>query len=360
MATVEPSVAFDFERLITPTRLAEFSQLVRGLAEQIGFPVSSRGWCYILEQAGLITKAHFDKVERWVNTARRRGMLPIDLVAEEVARRFKGIEVASEGSPVDMIEASLSGALNAEVSFGVDWWAGEDHYIQMVVEKVDLVTLFHPVCRKYHIPIANAAGWSSMLQRADYARRFEEAEQAGLKPVLMYCGDHDPDGLRISDTLRKNLRDLQDIEWKDGTPGYDPRKLNIVRFGLEYDFITEHGFTWIDNLITGSGRNLADPNHKNHGLPYVQNYLSDVGARKCEANVLVTLPDVARDLCREAIEAILGEDALQRFAARRQAMFDYVAEFRQLSGIDDAIYAARNITGSEGDLMEGKQWTITE
>ena len=85
----------------------------------------------------------------------------------------------------------------------------------MVVEKVDLISLFQPVCRDYKIPIANSKGWSSMLQRAEYARRFKEARDNGLQCVLLYCGDHDPDGLRIGEFLRKNLEDLNEITWGD-------------------------------------------------------------------------------------------------------------------------------------------------
>ena len=98
--------------------------------------------------------------------------------------------------------------------------------------------------------IANAKGWSSILQRAEYSRRFKEAEEMGLKCVLIYCGDHDPDGLRISDTIRKNLEQIQEVQWKDGTEGYDPSNLIIDRIGLNFDFIQSNGYTWIE--ITSS------------------------------------------------------------------------------------------------------------
>ena len=75
-----------------------------------------------------------------------------------------------------------------------------------------------------------------------------------------------PDGLRISEFIRKNLADLQYVEWEDGERGYNPEDLNITRFGLDAGFIKEHNLTWIENLITGSGKNLASPTHKNHHL----------------------------------------------------------------------------------------------
>src|SRR5262249_17222070 len=151
----------------------------------------------------------------------------------------------------------------------------EEYYTQMLVEKIDLVTLFQPVCKDYHIPVANCKGWQSILLRADYARRFKEAEERGLKCVLLYCGDFDPGGLLMSDRLRKNLEDLKRGRWGDGTEGYDPKDLEIVRFGLNYDFIEENNFTWIEGLETGGRRkgqitDLADPRHEHHKREYVQ------------------------------------------------------------------------------------------
>jgi hypothetical protein len=64
------------------------------------------------------------------------------------------------------------------------------------------------------------------------------------------------------------------------------------------------------------------PNHPNHRLPYVQDYLRQFGARKCEANAIVTTPNAARQLVRDAIEGVLGTDALERFATKRAELQD--------------------------------------
>lgn len=312
----------DFSQKFTQERLIEFAAEIKVLSDQIGFKVSSRGWGYLLEQAGFITKTEFDKVEKAINTCRKEGYLPVDFVAEEESRRFRGIEVPTEESIFESLKTALGAVLEDPTQdrlyagdrfYTPDWWEGEEYYIQMVVEKIDLVTLFTPVCNRYHIPIANAKGWSSILQRAEYARRFREAEERGLQCVLLYCGDHDPDGLRISDAIRQNLVQIQDIRWMDGEQGYDPSNLDIRRFGLNYDFITARDYTWIDNLITGSGGNLASPSHRNHYMSYVQDYLEQFGPRKCEANAVVTTPKAARTLCRDAIEDIVGTGARDRF-----------------------------------------------
>ena len=323
--------------------LEDFARALEELSDQIGFRLSSRGWCYQLEGFGLIDKAQFDKVERVINRCRGNGLLPVDFTAEEEGRQFSGVEDPEEETPPQFMRGYLEAALDCEEEYTPDWWEDEDFYIQLIVEKIDLKTLFQPICEEFHIPIATSKGWSSMLQRAEYARRFAEAEDKGLGCVLLYCGDHDPDGTRISDFLRKNLEDLQDIVWADGASGYDPTDLKIERFGLNYDFIDRYRLTWIDNLITGSKRDLASPGHPNHFLPYVQDYLATYGARKCEANALVVRPVEARQLVTLAIEDFLGPDARRRFEAKRQAIRAELYAFRQAHGLQGGIEEAIRI-----------------
>lgn len=331
----------DLSERIGKHDLHVFVEFINRTAEAIGFKVSSRGWGYILEQKGIITKDQFDKVEALINRCRKRGLLPVDFVAEESSRAFHEIHHPTEATMHDHIESWLNAAYNCDDYYHPNWWDGEEYYIQMLVEKIDLVTLFQPICAEYHIPIANSKGWSSILQRAEYTNRFKAAEDKGLKCVLLYCGDHDPDGLRISDTIRKNLDDIADIYWIDGDTGYDPQDLIIDRFGLNYDFIIQNKLTWIDNLITGSGKDLADPRHPNYNLPYNRLYRNKVGIRKCEANSVVIVPEMGRELCRKAIIKYLGADALRRFRAKkervRDQIYDIMAEIEIKEPIERAI-----------------------
>lgn len=73
------------------------------------------------------------------------------------------------------------------------------------------------------------------------------------------------------------------------------------------------------------GLNKRGHPHPNFKLPYLQDYLRRYGVRKCEANAIVTTPDAARQLVRDAIESIIG-DARARFAAKREAVQSRYAE----------------------------------
>ena len=354
---------YDLTKKATRKRLIEFAEELKEISDKVGFKQSARGWSYQLEVEGLITKAEFDKVENLINNCRRKGILPIDFTAEEQGRQFDGVETPDTDTPIEDLRYWIENTLTTEDRYGVDWWAGEEYYIQMVVEKIDLKTLFEPQCREYHIPIATSSGWSSMMQRAIYAKRFKWAEERGLKPLLLYCGNFDPDGLRISEFLRKNLDDLKNIEWGDGEEGYNPADLEIIRFGLNKDFIDKHKLSWINNLITGSKGCIAREKdgkivqgitkngkpHPNFKMPYAQEYLKKYGVRKCEANAIVVIPKIAREFVEKVIIGYVG-NAKERFRKRRQEVVDKVSDFREKTGLDKSLNKALELIDKEGKV----------
>ena len=311
-------------------RLREFADCLKERQSTINFKVSSRGWCYMLENLNVITKAKFGLVQRLINECRKKGYLPIRFVAEEEARSFSCVEEpdATQDRPADHIRSWLAAVKNCHKRIDVLFWKGQKYYIQLLVEKIDLKTLFHPICEQYHIPIATSKGWSSILQRAEIMERFALAEANGLKPILLYCGDFDPVGVQISDMLKKNLSELSEAI------GWYPENLVIDRFGLNADFIDEAGLSWIDNLETGSGLDLANPNHKDHDKPWVQEYIEEHGTRKCEANALVIQPDMGRQLCLDAVIKYLGDDALEKFKQREDFIRDAVSNMLDESGFN--------------------------
>ena len=145
--------------------------------------------------------------------------------------------------------------------------------------------------------------------------------------MLLHCGDHDPGGLHISGFLRSNLEDLS------GAVGWSPDNLIIDRFGLNADFIEANNLTWIENLETGGGGRLDDPDHHDHGKSYVQSYLEQFGARKVEANALVVRPQAGRELCRQAILRYVPEAAVEEYKQALAEMRDRARE--QIEGLLD-------------------------
>ncbi len=284
-------------------QLDRFCRKIIEIRKTLDFDISERGWCYTLEDYGL-HKGDFDRAERVIKECRKTGRLPLDIVAEDTAREFVNLEVIDENDPERKARAILDGLWRAHLGYTpVSFWDEQSFYIQMLVEKIDLKSLFNPICKEFRIPIANARGRWDYNSRADMMRRFQQREAAGHKIVLLYCGDHDPSGLQISGGLQKDIEELTDAV------GWQPGNLIIDRFGLNHDFIEQHGLTWIENLETGSGKRLDSPNHSDYRKDYVQSYLKKYGARKVEANALVVRHEAGRELCREAIRKYVPDDA---------------------------------------------------
>ncbi len=200
-----------------------------------------------MEEHGL-TKGEFNKAQDLINDFRKSGDLPVEIASEDAARRFEDVEEVDELDPEEKAADLIGWLRGAHLDYApISFWEDQEFYIQMLVEKIDLKHLFRPVTRNFHIPVANARGWSDLHSRASMMRCFARWEAEGKQCVLLYCGDHDPAGLQISDTLRSNMEDME------GAIGWRPDNLIINRFGLNADFIEEHGLIWIDNLETGSG-----------------------------------------------------------------------------------------------------------
>jgi hypothetical protein len=278
-------------------RRTAFCQLILQIQSTMDFDVGSRGWCYILEQHGL-TKGDFDAAQALITDCRRIGELPLDICADDDSRETVGLQGDLNDSDVESeaqvwIHYLRERAHENYTPFA--FWDDHNLYVEVGVEKLDLRNLFESVCAEFFVGITNFKGWSDLNSRANVMRRFAPHEAAGRRCALLLCGDHDPGGLAITGTMRKNLQDLA------VAVGWSPHNLVISRFGLNADFVNRVGLTWIDNLETSSGQRLDDPRHPDHNKAYVRDYIHRYGARKCEANALVVAPDVGRDLCRRAI-----------------------------------------------------------
>jgi hypothetical protein len=231
--------------------LTTFAGQIQALSNTINFKVSSRGWCYILEEHGL-RKGDFDRAQKVINQCRKNGLLPVDFTAEDGARKTEHLEsLDRDTDPESHARHIVNNAIDNFIWWWepVSFWENQEYYVEVAVEKVDLVTLFAPVCRTNKVPLTNWRGWSDINSRAAMMNRFEAREDEGKKCVLLYCGDHDPGGLNISASIRQNMDQLAEADGVD----YWPDGIEIVRFGLNYDFIQENKLSWIENLETGSG-----------------------------------------------------------------------------------------------------------
>jgi hypothetical protein len=151
--------------------LRDWANGILRLDKRIGFKVSSRGWCYLLEEYGL-SKGDFDDAEKAINICRKAGYLPLDICAEDVRRLARGLEDIDAADHEDYAASIFAGVdLCHESYVPFSFWDDKKFYIEMVVEKIDLVSLFMPVCRRFRIPIKNP---ECRLERYQLARSHNE------------------------------------------------------------------------------------------------------------------------------------------------------------------------------------------
>jgi hypothetical protein len=294
-------------------QVEEFCRQIEQIRGTLDFEVSARGWCYILEEHGA-TKADFDTIQNLLVDCRKSGDLPLDICAEDEARTADHIEDVTDESPEEFVCNWIEYVRDdaCDNYNPISLWDDSDYYCEMWVEKIDLKSLFSDICKRYTIPLINIRGRTCLNSRAGTMRRFLQRECQGKTCVLLYCGDHDPSGLQISEEIRS------DMESMTGTTGYSPLSLIIDRFGLNADFIKRQRLSWTNNLITSSGEDLANRHHPDHCKPYVQNYIQQFGAHKVEANALVVRPEAGRRLCLNAIRRYIPDNLLSDFEARRE------------------------------------------
>ena len=294
---------------------------------------SARGWCYSLEPFGLF-KGDFDSAEELIKELRLDGTVPLDAILEDKMREWHGFESTHNKDTADYAKTIISYIRYYLENYRpFSFWDRQDSFVCMAVEKIDLVSIFKPICNQYQVPIANFRGSPDFLGRGKVLLEFMRHWEQGRSVVVLYCGDHDPAGLRMSgQEMQDNFAKMHHARIGNKKLFFRDDLFRIERFGLNKDFIDKNNIQWIENLHTGQKdkskcNDLADPKHTDHYKPYVQDYLKEFCSykyddklkcdrwfgRKVEANALVSNKKLGQDLCREAIERYISRDSVQRF-----------------------------------------------
>jgi len=125
-----------------------FCALIVRIKSSLDFEVSNRGWCYILENRGIITKAEFSDAQKRIDEFRKDGRLPVDICIEDEARVAEHVEQLDDTTPEEEAEAIIDRAkLGHHFYNPISLWSDQDCFIQMAVEKGDLKSLFSNVCK---------------------------------------------------------------------------------------------------------------------------------------------------------------------------------------------------------------------
>lgn len=334
-------MAFEMPPTTGPIHVRRAARMAMGeaierMSEETGYRFGPRGWAYYAEGLGLITKGEFDRFEKLLTDMRKDGELDPDVIEPDGSRT--ATEVQDFDADADTPEAHAEYAVGeigdrlrswAQSYYENGYWDGLDYYVEMIVEKKDLVQIFRSTADRYNVRITNGKGDTDIHTRLAMLKRFRDQSDAGRQCVLLAVGDHDPKGLHIVDGLHRTFMSCCNIKGLDWCDPY----FEVVPVGLTETQIDTMGLMKIDNLETGGRRDLSDPHHPDHFKPYVQDYLNRFGVWKCEANALVGHPAQARALLESAINRFIPathpEDVDARNRPGREAVRAEISRLMQ-------------------------------
>jgi hypothetical protein len=296
-------------------------EAIERMSDETGYRFGPRGWAYYAEGLGLITKGEFDRFEKLLTDMRKDGELDPDVIEPDASRTAADVSDfdAAEHPPEAYAQAAVNDIGDQLRSWATafhetGFWEGLDYYVEMIVEKKDLVQIFRSTADRYNVRITNGKGDTDIHTRLAMLKRFRDHADAGRRCVLLAIGDHDPKGLHIVEGLHRTIMscaNIKGLDWDD--PAFD-----VVNIGLTEQQVLDLGLMRIGNLETGGGRDLSDPGHPDHFKPYVQNYIRQFGVWKCEANALVGHPASAQSLLEDAINQFVPVDHPADVEARNE------------------------------------------
>lgn len=120
-----------------------------------------------------------------VSDARLAGLLDWDAIEDRGREPDRPPEFESLSR---LIEVAIA-------SYRLPRWKGQEHYVELWVEKQALAGVLEPLAREFHVTLMVNKGYSSQsAMRASALRYIDAQERYGQAGICFYLGDHDPSG----------------------------------------------------------------------------------------------------------------------------------------------------------------------
>jgi hypothetical protein len=137
----------------------------------------------------------YKKLSTLVSDARLAGLMDWDAIEDRVRQPRQQNEFENLR---DLTEAAIR-------SYRLPRWKGQEHYVELWVEKDALAGVLEPLASEYHVTMMVNRGYSSQSAMYESAQRFNGADEQ-RDPWLFYLGDHDPSGEDMVRDIGDRLR----------------------------------------------------------------------------------------------------------------------------------------------------------
>ena len=207
--------AFGEQKRITKKRrelIARIDEIASDYASR-GMKLTVRQCYYQLVSRGVIPNSadEYKKIVDTVKTGRLAGLL--DWEAFEDRGRYVR-QNAHWDSPKEIIEAAAR-------QYRIDTRATQPYYLETWIEKDSLVSILEDICLPLDVPCFSCRGFSSVTALYEASERIKAD---GRPSIILYCGDHDPSGLRIAQNIEESLSQT-----------FEVTNLTFRRIGITYE-----------------------------------------------------------------------------------------------------------------------------
>lgn len=237
-----------------------------------GYTLTLRQLYYQFVGRGLIenTERSYKNLGNAITKARYAGMISWEAIED------RGRELNTFWYRED--DQALIDVLSDNIRF--DRWNGQEHYIEVWVEKEALGNVIERACDPFLVPHLSCKGFLSASEAWRAGMRLDAKLDAGKTCTIIHLGDHDPSGI---DMTRDNQDRLDEFTTHRG--------IEVKRIALNMDQVEEHS---------------PPPNPAKTTDSRYRGYMAEYGSESWELDAL--RPNVIVDLITETIESFIDLD----------------------------------------------------
>lgn len=170
----------------------------------------------------------YSYVKRAVKKGRRSGYIDPGQIVD-TSRRAEHTPYSGYEDPESFVEDEVEGLWNR---YAEDFWSGQDHYVEVWLEKASLASVFAPICREWNVRLEATRGDWSDSKVYEASRRLRGKMEQGKHVRVLYFGDYNPSGFHAPVSIVQTMRHygMGFDEWglQDGDiDSSDPRYYDI-------------------------------------------------------------------------------------------------------------------------------------
>lgn len=206
-----------------------------------GYDLTLRQLYYQFVARGYIenNQRMYDRLGNVVNRARLAGLMDWDFIEDRTRNLRSWNAFRTPGALIDL----------NQWQYGVDHWVGQQHRVEVWVEKEALVSVVQRAASATNVPFFACRGYVSQSELHSAAKRHLQHERRGAQVHVVHLGDHDPSGIDMTRDIEDRLRmfgttslvhrvALNRDQIDQYNPPPNPAKLTDSRAG---GYIAEHG-----------------------------------------------------------------------------------------------------------------------